>query len=150
MAKIFISNIRLRTILLFGHDLLFGVFRAHREKIANLYSEDPNLSRPIIKASTPKDRFKIVLRFLRFDDPSTRVEITLLDRLAPVRHVFDANNNSLIQSHHHGKLLTLDEHMVRFRGICPIRQYLPAKPEKYGIKVFILVDARNYYPCSGW
>ena len=25
---------------------------------------------------------------------------------------------------------------------------LPAKPEKYGIKVFILANARNYYPCS--
>ena len=101
-----------------GMMLLFGVFRAHREKIANLYSDDPNLSPPILKASMPRDLFKIISRFLRFDDPSTRVERTLLDRLAPVRHVFDTINNSLIQSYHPGKWLTVDEHMARFRGKC--------------------------------
>ena len=80
--------------------LLFGVFRAHREKIANLSSDHPHLSLPIIKSSTPGDRFTIILPFLGFDYLLTRVEITLLDRLARIRHIFDAINNSLIQSYH--------------------------------------------------
>ena len=48
--------------------ILFGVFRVNKEAITNLYSEDPNIYRPIIKASMPRDRLKVILRFLRFDD----------------------------------------------------------------------------------
>jgi hypothetical protein len=34
-----------------------------------------------------------------------------------------------------GKFLTIDEMMVRYKGIyCPIRQYMLKKPEKWGIK----------------
>jgi hypothetical protein len=34
-----------------------------------------------------------------------------------------------------GKFLTIDEMMVRYKGsYCPIRQYMPKKPEKSGIK----------------
>ena len=126
--------------------ILIGIFRAHKEGISNLYSEDPNLSKPIIKCAMPRDRFKVILRFLRFDDPSTRLERSLLDKLAPIRHVFDSINASLNRSYSPGKWLTVDEHMARYRGKCPIRQYLPAKPDKYGIKVFILADSKTYYP----
>jgi hypothetical protein len=35
-----------------------------------------------------------------------------------------------------GKYLTIDEMMIRYKGsYCPARQYMPKKPEKWGIKV---------------
>ena len=85
-----------------GIMILIGVFRTHKERISNLYSEDPNLSKPIIKCAMPRDRFKVILRFLRFDDPSTRLERSLLDKLAPIRHVFDSINASLNRSYSPG------------------------------------------------
>ena len=129
-----------------GMMILFGVFRSSKEKISNLYSDDPNLCRPIIKCSMPRDRFKVILRFLRFDDPSTRVERTFQDKLAPIRYVFDSINSSLTNTYLPGKWLCVDEHMAGYRGRCPIKQYLPSKPDKYGIKIFILADARTYFP----
>jgi hypothetical protein len=39
-----------------------------------------------------------------------------------------------------GKFLTINEMMVRYKGsYCPIRQYMPKKSEKWGIKFWVLV-----------
>ena len=32
------------------------------------------------------------------------------------------------------------------RGRCSFKQFIPSKPDKYGIKIFILADSQNYYP----
>jgi hypothetical protein len=40
-----------------------------------------------------------------------------------------------------GKFLTIDEMMVHYKGsYSPIRQYMPKKPEKWGIKFWVLAD----------
>jgi hypothetical protein len=40
------------------------------------------------------------------------------------------------------QILTIDEMMVRYKGsYCPIRQYMPKKPEKWGIKFWVLADS---------
>jgi hypothetical protein len=45
-----------------------------------------------------------------------------------------------------GAYCTIDEMMVRYKGsYCPIRQYLPMKPEKWGIKIWCLADSINKY-----
>jgi hypothetical protein len=40
---------------------------------------------------------------------------------------------------------SVDEAMIAFRGRLGFRQYLPAKPTKYGIKVKIRADSENGY-----
>ena len=35
--------------------------------------------------------------------------------------------------------------LVGFRGRCGFRQYISSKPNKYGIKIYVLVDAKMYY-----
>ena len=37
---------------------------------------------------------------------------------------------------------------MKFRGTLAFRQYLPAKPTKYGIKVWVRVDSTNGYACQ--
>jgi hypothetical protein len=35
-----------------------------------------------------------------------------------------------------GQFITIDEMMVRYKGsYCPARQYMPKKPQKWGLKV---------------
>ena len=38
--------------------------------------------------------------------------------------------------------------MIKFRGTLAFRQYLPAKPTKYGIKVWVRADSTNGYACE--
>ena len=41
-----------------------------------------------------------------------------------------------------GKFVTIDEMMVQYKGsYCPIQQYMPKKPKKWGIKFWMLVDS---------
>ena len=35
--------------------------------------------------------------------------------------------------------------LAAFRGRCGFRQYIPSKPDKYGIKFFALVDAKSFF-----
>lgn len=39
----------------------------------------------------------------------------------------------------------MDEMLEGFRGRCSFRQYIPSKPNKYGIKIQALVDSRTFY-----
>lgn len=45
--------------------------------------------------------------------------------------------------------LTVDETLLSFRGRCPFKMFIPSKPDKYGIKIISLCDARTFYFISG-
>lgn len=45
--------------------------------------------------------------------------------------------------------LTVDEQLDGFRGRCSFKQYIPSKPDPYGIKILWLMDAENSYPLKG-
>jgi len=40
---------------------------------------------------------------------------------------------------------TVDEMLIPFRGRCSFRMYMKSKPNKYGLKVMCLCDAKNHY-----
>ncbi|XP_045548092.1 piggyBac transposable element-derived protein 4-like, partial [Salmo salar] len=44
-----------------------------------------------------------------------------------------------------GTDVTADEKLVPFRGHCPFWQYMPSKPAKYGIKIWVACDAQSSY-----
>ena len=44
--------------------------------------------------------------------------------------------------------MTVDEKLDPFCGRCGFRKYIPRKPAKYGIKIFAMVDASNFYTSS--
>lgn len=117
-----------------------GVSHANHQSIDELW----NISKscPIYRATMSLKRFQNLLRFIRFDDRENRDE---LDRLAPIRHVFES---FVIQLNKHfipSENLTIDEQLVPFRGRCSFIQYIPRKPSKYGIKVWVLSDVDSRY-----
>ena len=69
--------------------VFIGVLRVNKDPINDLYSNDPNKSRPVFKAIMPKERFKYMLRFRRFDYCATRLERIQTDKLAPIRWLFE-------------------------------------------------------------
>ena len=46
------------------------------------------------------------------------------------------------------KELSADEEMVGFKGRVSMKQYMPGKPTKWGLKVWMLYDAHNSYACN--
>lgn len=45
--------------------------------------------------------------------------------------------------------ITVDEQLYGYRGYTRFTQYMPSKPEKYGIKIFWACDANTSYPLRG-
>ena len=133
---------------LIGLLILTGVFHSNRECLSDLFSEDINKCKPIFKATMPRDRMKSMLKFLRFDDASTRVKRVLTDKLAPVRDIFERINRSFVDFYTPGTWVTVDEHLARYRGNCSFGQFMPLKPDRFGIKFWVLADARNFYPIN--
>ena len=43
------------------------------------------------------------------------------------------------------KELAVDEAMIKFQGRSSLKQYMPLKPVKLGIKVWVLADSNNGY-----
>lgn len=104
---------------------------------------------PIFKATMPCMRFKDILRFIRYDDKSTRAERRQTDKLAAIREVFDIVNRNLKKYYSPGAWCTIDEQLVPFYGRCAFKQYMPKKPDRYGIKIFWLCDVDTNYPLNG-
>lgn len=89
--------------------------------------------------------FKFFLRHIRFDNKTTREERQKIDRLAPIREVFDAFNSNLCKYFCLSDYTTVVEMLAAFRGKCGFRVYMPNKPNRYGIKMYSLVDPKMFY-----
>ncbi|XP_066953379.1 uncharacterized protein [Macrobrachium rosenbergii] len=90
-------------------------------------------------------RFRFLLRSMRFDDIITRAERRLEDKIAAFRKFFEKFVDNCISNYNISEYATVDEMLAAFRGKCPFRVYMPSKPAKYGIKIFILADAKTFY-----
>ena len=69
------------------------------------------------------------------------------DKLAPIRRVFDTWESTLQDSFVPDENVTVDEQLLTYRGRVPFKQYIPIKPGKYGIKLWMLCDSKTSYVC---
>lgn len=90
-------------------------------------------------------RFRFLLRAIRMDDKETRPQRQQMDKLAAVRDIFDSFVSRCQRNYSISQFATVDEKLEAFRGRCSFKQYIPSKPNKYGIKIFALVCAKTFY-----
>ena len=127
---------------------LLGVSKGNHENVRKLWSDGP-LGRPVFKATMSVNRFEAILCHLRFDNSDTRAERKANDKFAPFREVWNVFVELCRNNYTPSAEVCIDEQLIPFRGRCPFRQYLPAKPDKYGMKLFLLVDCKTGYIYNG-
>ena len=91
-----------------------------------------------------RDRFSLIWRYLHLQnrqDPPPQTP----DRLLKVRWFIDFLNDKFAAHYTPYGDVTIDESMVRFKGRLAFRQYLPAKPIKWGIKIWTLAESFTGY-----
>ncbi|CAI5682355.1 unnamed protein product [Oreochromis niloticus] len=128
--------------------ILAGVYRSRGEACESLW--DAESGRSVFRATMPLKTFRAYSSALRFDDRETREarrrnDRGQYDKLAPVRAVWDEWCGRLPLMYRPGPEVTVDERLVPFRGRCPFRQYMPSKPARYGIKIWVACDAQSSY-----
>lgn len=126
---------------------LIGVLKSGRERLRDFW--DGNFGQKSIIATISRKRFLDILRYLRFDDKTTRAQRKQNDRLAPIREFWTIFLRNCRQNIIPSPFLCVDEQLVPTRGRCPIRVYMPNKPSKYGVKVWVLADVGTGYFVDG-
>ena len=126
-------------------NIIMGIARL--PSLALYWSSDDFFGNAGIKKTMAKNRFGELSRFLHFNDSSLEVARGTpgYDRLFKVRPVIDYIRTKCETNFSPTKNLSVDEGMVAFKGRLSFRQYMPAKPTKYGIKVWMVADSSNGY-----
>lgn len=138
------TNIEIRA--LFGILYMAGIYKQCHININDLWAKSP-LTPSFFRMCMSKHRFKLLMKekALRFDNVDNRDKRKKFDKLAPIREIFEMFTKNCRSSYVPSEYLTIDEMLEAFRGRCSIKQYIPSKPNKYGIKIFALSDARTFY-----
>lgn len=94
-----------------------------------------------------RDRFLSILSMFHLNDNSTAKAkgepgYDPLHKLRPLMDKILEKFNSSFQT---GEAITIDEGICAFRGRVGFKIYMPQKPNKYGIKIFMLADANTAY-----
>ncbi|KRX60066.1 PiggyBac transposable element-derived protein 4 [Trichinella sp. T9] len=127
--------------------LISGVFKSSDKSVSDLWSL--NNGRPIFQTVMTENRFKDLLKFCRFDDNSTRAARLKCDKPAAFRNMWTLFQTNLKNICTPSAFLTVDEQLVSTRARSSLRQYMPCKPGKYGIKILWCCDAETSYPLAG-
>ena len=129
----------------FGFSILMGIEKL--PSVDDYWSKDPLLHYPPIADRIPRWRFREISRYLHFvdnDNLAPRGD-PAHDRLGKVRPLVDHLGSKFEALYEPSKHVAVDEAMIKFQGRSSLKQYMPMKPIKRGIKVWVLGDSSNGY-----
>lgn len=137
-----ITLVELKAVL--GLLFLGGVMKMSHTDLLDLWKTD-GTGVEFFRLTMGINRFRFIIRYLKFDNYRTRDERKVTDKIAAVRYLVDHFNDNCKKYYSLSDQVTIDEMLEAFRGRCSFRQYIPSKPAKYGLKLFALCDAKMYY-----
>ena len=92
-----------------------------------------------------RNRFREILQFWRFDMRSTRSIRLKADKFALVSDLWNRFVDNCISSYKPGQTSLTDEQLFPTKACCRFIQYMPNKPDKFGIKFCLAVDVVTKY-----
>ncbi|XP_045448744.1 piggyBac transposable element-derived protein 4-like [Melitaea cinxia] len=125
--------------------IVIGVNRSGRQNLKDFWDNSIGTGFELVYLTMSINRFRFLLRSVRFDDIRDRPQRQEIDKLAAIRSFIEAIRCHCLEYYTPSENLTLDEQLVAFRGRCRFIMYLPNKPAKFGIKIFMVVDTKCPY-----
>ena len=128
-----------------GFCILMGINQL--PALNDYWSSDHTLRYSPIANKISRDRFREISRYLYFADNSTLAPKGSpgYDRLGKVRPVMITWSKQFADLYQTNKEVAVDEAMIKFTGRSAVKQYMPMKPIKQRIKVWVLGDSHNGY-----
>ena len=136
-----IDDVDLRAFI--GIMYLRGLYGLNRHNIRVLFSDRHGM--PVFGATMSRLRFEFILKYLSFDDHTTREERWKQDRFAAMREFFEKCNINFGKMMIPEDYLSLDETLYPMRTQIAFKQYNPDKPAKYGMLFKSINSARYPY-----
>ena len=120
-------------------------------KMVDHWENSVHYSCPFCPNVMTKNQFLLIHKFFHIVDNS---RVNTDDRLHKIRPLLDLLTSKFQRFYVLNRELTINERMVKYTGRLSFRQYIPNKPTKLGIKVFLIADSItgyvwNWYVYSG-
>lgn len=112
-----------------------GVF-CQRSPAKEMWSKNYGL--PIVSRLMSREKFLTIMKFIRFDDKRTRPTRVTEDKFCLIRDIWERFIMNSQACYIPGQFLTVDEQLVASKTRCAFTQFMPNKPDKFGIKLWIL------------
>ncbi|XP_029905255.1 piggyBac transposable element-derived protein 4-like [Myripristis murdjan] len=117
--------------------LLVGVYHSRREATQSLW--EAQTGRPVFAATVSRERFEEISGRLRFNNRATRTHRCCKQGVfCPIVERWSEQLPCMWVPE---QTLTVDEQLVPFKGCCSFRVYMPKKPGRYGLKMWLLCDS---------
>lgn len=120
---------------------------SERSRIVDHWSRDAVISCAFCPQLLSKNRFLAILANFHVADNRQYIERGKPghDPLYKARPVIETLRKRFQRAYEVGEAITIDEGMCAFLGRYQYRVYMPDKPNKYGIKLYMLSEARTGY-----
>jgi hypothetical protein len=127
--------------------ILLHMCISQRPNIESHWSTDPVLRCSFCTNVISRDRFLNILSVFDLNDNSQQKKASEngFDALFKVRPLLWKLTDKFQQTYYPEEAVSVDEGMCPFRGRASFRVHMPQKPNKYGMKLFILAESRTGY-----
>ena len=105
---------------------------------------------PLCKSAMSRNRFSKILRFLRFDVKSNRLQRLQTDKFALLSEVWNHFVSNCCTCYKPGAFITIDEQLFPSKARCPFTQFMASKPAMFGQKCWLAVDKEGKYLINGF
>lgn len=131
-----------------GLHLLFGIKQLPATRL--YWSSDPLIGVTAVQKVMSRNRFDKLSQYLHVNNNANQVprENPVDDKLFKVRPVLDRVVECCKMELRPDKNLSVDEAMVKFKGRLGMKQYMPMKPVKQGLKVWEIAEASSGFVCD--
>ena len=128
-----------------GFSILMAVNRL--PSIGDYWKTDELFHYSPVAGRISRDRFYDISRYLHFVDNTSLPPRNdpCFSRLQKVQPVITSVMEACMTTYNPSVNLSIDEAMISFKGRASIKQYMPQKPTKRGIKVWMRSDSLNGY-----
>lgn len=128
-----------------GFQLLMGL--NPKPSVKDYWRKDQVYHYGPISDRITRDRYLDIQRYLHFVDNSTLSppNSPSYDRLGKVKPLITYITEKCKSLYNPGREIAVDEAMIKFQGRSSLKQYMPLKPIRRGIKVWVLGDSSNGY-----
>ncbi|XP_068090030.1 piggyBac transposable element-derived protein 4-like [Hyperolius riggenbachi] len=107
------------------------------------WSKDSIHYMPIYSAAMPRHRYELIMSCLHFNDNANNLshDDPDRDRLFKIRPLIDHLNQKFGELYIPNQKIAIDESLVPFHGRLGIKQYIPSKRSRYGVKLYKLCES---------
>lgn len=128
-----------------GHCFQMGIDRKPSTRM--YWSTDAFLQTPIYAKTMSRDRFTQIMRYLHFSDSEQEPlpGAQNFDPLYKVKLLVDHFNACFKHEYNPRRNVTIDECIIPFKGRVQFCQYMPNKPNKWGVKLWMLAESQSSY-----